>query len=183
MKKTIAFVLILALCAAFSGCMAKMTPTESFLLATRKMDLAAMRAELTADEKAGSLYTKLQNADLDEETLTALRDLYSLVQYTMGEVSSVGKGEQTVSLTLRVPDMERIRSLVTSQVLVLGASPESILEGMLADGSVSKNMMKEYSVSVRMTEVDGEWKIPYGDRENADFVKALSVAEMIDFLN
>ena len=183
MKKLMAFVLIVALCAALSGCMAKMTPAESFLLAIRKMDLAAMRAELTPDEKVGSLYMKLQNADLNEETQAALRKLYSLVQYTVGDISSVGKGVQTVSLTLRVPDTERIRSLIAAQVLVLGESPASILENMLSDGSVSQNMMKEYSVSVKMTEEDGGWKIPYGDKENADFVKALSVAEMIDFLN
>jgi hypothetical protein len=44
-------------------------------------------------------------------------------------------------------------------------------------------MMKEYTVSVKMTESDGVWKIPYGDKENVDFVKALALAEMIDFMN
>ena len=92
-------------------------------------------------------------------------------------------GEQTVEITLKVPDFERILSLAKAQILVSGDSAASILEDMLSDGSISKSMMKDYSLSVKMTETDGDWKIPYGDKENADFVKALSLAEMLDFIN
>ncbi len=181
MKKTVAFLLIVAISCLMFGCLEKMTPVENFLLATGKMDFSAMRGELIPDEATGSLYRKLEQADPDEEALQVLRDLYSLVQYQIGESSSDGK-KKTVSLTLKVPDMERIRSLATAQTLVSGDSAAAVVGEMLADGSVAKNMMKEYSLSVTMTETDGAFKIPYGDKENADFAKALSIAEMIDFL-
>ena len=183
MKKWIACILVIALSLSLFGCLAKMTAVESFLLAMKKMDLVAMRAELVPDEKMGSLYTKLQETDLDEETLNVLIRFYSLAQYTVGEASSVGVGEQKVTVTLKVPDVERILSLVKAQTLVSGDSAASILEDMLEDGSISKSMMKDYSLSVKMTETDGAWKIPYGDKENADFVKALSLTEMLDFIN
>jgi hypothetical protein len=44
-------------------------------------------------------------------------------------------------------------------------------------------MMKEYSLSVKMIQTDGVWSIPCGDKENADFVSALAIADMIEFLN
>ncbi len=183
MKKWIACVLIVALSCSLFGCLAKMTAVENFLVAAGKMDPAAMRAELMPDEKTGSLYRKLQDADLTEEALTVLRDLYALVQYTMGETSAESNGEKTVTVTMRVPDMERIRSLVLAETLVSGNSAAKILGDMLAEGKIAQNMMKEYAVSVKMTESDGAWKIPYGDKENAEFAKALSLAEMMDLVN
>lgn len=182
MKKTIALILIVAIGCSLTGCFQQMTPVENFLLAIKKMDLAAMRAEMVPDETAGSAYRKLGNADLNEESLQALGELYSLVQYKMGEVSSDGD-VKTVSVTLKVPDMERIRSLAMTQILVSGDTAATVIGGMLADGSVSQNMMKEYTLSVKMTETDGVFKIPYGDKENAAFAKALAIAEMIDFLS
>ena len=183
MKKWIACILVIAFSFSLWGCISKTTAVENFLLATGKMNFAAMRAELVPDEKAGSMYTKLQKISLDEETLDVLIEVYSLMQYTIGESSSENAGEQTVAITLKVPDIERILSLAKAQILVSGDSAASILEDMLSDGSISKSMMKDYSLSVKMTETDGDWKIPYGDKENADFVKALSLAEMLDFIN
>ena len=160
-----------------------MTAVENFLSATVKMDLSAMQAEMIPDESAGSVYMKLKNADLSDEALTALRGLYSLVQYKIGETSSADTGEKYVSVTLKAPDMERIRSLAEAQTLVSGYSADEVIVGMLEDGSIAGNMMKEYAVSVKMTETDGAWKIPYGDKANAELAKILSLAEMIDFVN
>ena len=184
MKKTIALVLIVALCCPMFGCSGKMTPVENFLLATKKMDFAAMKAEVLPDETLGSFYLKLQRASsLSEDSLRVLRDLYSLVQYTMGEISSEEGGEKTVSVTLKIPDMERIRTLSEAQILVSGDSAEDVVEDMLANGSVSKSMMKEYTFAVKITEADGGWKIPFGDKANAAFAEALALAEMIDFFD
>ncbi len=183
MKKWIAFILIVVISCSLFGCLSKTTAVERFLLATKDMGFEAMRAELVPDEKTGSMYTKLQKTDPDEDTLRILTEFYSLMQYTVGEASSDTAGEQTVSVTMKVPDVERILSLAKAQLLVSGDSAAEIIENMLEDGSISKNMMKEYSLSVKMTETDGAWKIPYGDKENADFVKALSLAEMLDFIN
>lgn len=182
MKKWIACILIVTVCCSLFGCLAGMTAVESFLVATGKMDLTAMRAELVPDETTGSLYRKLQNTALTDGTITVLRDLYALVHYTIGEVSAESNGEKTVSVALRVPDMERIRSLVSAELLVSGDSAEKILGNMIAAGTISQNMMKEYTISVKMTKSDSVWKIPYGDKANADLAKALALAEMIDFM-
>ena len=183
MKKIIACILVVAMSCALFGCLPEMTAVEKFLLAVGKMDIAAMQKELVPDETTGSFYRKLQNADLSEEALEVLRKLYSAVQYTIGEVSSENAKEKTVSVTIRIPDMEKIRSLATARILVSGDSPEMVLMAMLAEGQISSNMSKEYSFSVKMTETDGSFKIPYGDKANADFVKALALAEMFDFMN
>lgn len=184
MKKWIACILIVAMSCSLFGCLAKMTPVENFLLATMKMDFTSMQNEIVPDEKMGSFYLKLQNwKQTDEEAVRVLKELYSVVKYTMGETVSVSETEQRVSLTLRVPDMEKIRSLANAQVLVSGDSAYAVVGNMIASGSISDSMIKEYSLSVKITKTESGWKIPYGDKENADFVKALALAEMIDFMN
>ena len=184
MKKWIACILIVAMSCSLFVCLAKMTPVENFLLATMKMDFTSMQNEIVPDEKMGSFYLKLQNwKQTDEEAVRVLKELYSVVKYTMGETVSVSETEQRVSLTLRVPDMEKIRSLANAQVLVSGDSAYAVVGNMIASGSISDSMIKEYALSVKITKTESGWKIPYGDKENADFVKALALAEMIDFMN
>lgn len=184
MKKWIACLLIVAMSCSLFGCLAKMTPVENFLLATMKMDFMAMQNEIAPDEKTGSFYLKLQNLKQpDEDAVRVLKELYSFVKYTMGETVSVSANEQTVSLTLKVPDMEKIRTMANAQVLVSGNAAHEIVGNMIASGLISDSVIKEYSVSVKITKTDSGWKIPYGDKENADFVKALALAEMIGFMN
>ena len=184
MKKWIACILIVAMSCSLFGCLAKMTPVENFLLATVKMDFASMQNEIVPDEKMGSFYLKLRNLkQTDEEAVRVLKELYSFVKYTIGETVSVGENEQKVSLTLKVPDMEKIRSLANAQILVSGDSAYVVVSNMIANGSISDSLVKEYSFSVKITKTENGWKIPYGDKENADFVKALALAEMIDFMN
>ena len=184
MKKWIACILVVAMSCSLFGCLAKMTPVENFLMATVKMDFASMQNEIVPDEKVGSFYLKLRNLKkTDEEAVGALRELYSFIKYTMGETVSVSETEQKVSLTLKVPDMEKIRSLANAQILVSGDSAYAVVCNMIESGSISDSMMKEYSLSVKITKTESGWKIPYGDKENADFVKALALAEMIDFMN
>ena len=184
MKKWIACILIVAMSCSLFGCLAKMTPVENFLLATMKMDVAAMQAEITPDEKTGSFYKKLQtSSQMNEDALQVLKALYSRVEYRMGETVSVSENERKVAVTLKVPDMERILSLAKAQILVSGDSASETLNRMISEGSISDSIIKEYSLSVKITKTDGVWTIPYGDKDNADFVKALALAEMIDFVN
>lgn len=184
MKKWIACILVVVMSCSLFGCLAKMTPVENFLLATVKMDFTSMQNEIVPDEKVGSFYLKLQNLkQMDEEALHVLRALYSLAEYKMGETVSVSESEQKVAVTLKVPDMERIRSLAKAQMLVSGNSAGETLNRMISDGTVSESIIKEYSLSVKITKTESGWKIPYGDKENVDFVKALALAEMIDFMN
>ena len=183
MKKLVAFILVICLACALFGCAATMTPVENFLVATEKMDFSAMKAELVPDERVGSFYLKLKNMNpLTEGSVEALKSLYGYMEYTMGETSPAENGAKTVSVKIKIPDVERILTLAKAQLLVSGESAESIIMAMIDDGSV-KNTLKEATFTVKMTETDGVWKIPYGDKENADFVKALSLAEMIDFMD
>ena len=183
MKKMLALVLVLCMCSALFGCASAMTPAEKFLMAVRKADFSAMKAELVSDEKVGSFYLKLQNMSaLNEEATAALVDLYSLMEYTIEETSSEKDGVKTAAVKIKIPDMARILSLAEAQMFVSAASPAAIIGEMISNGSVQKTM-KELSFTVKMTQTDGAWKIPYGDKENAELVKALALAELIDFMD
>ena len=180
MKKVLAFFLAACMLVLFVGCSGKMTPAEKFLLAVKKMDFTAMKNELIPDEKLGSLYLKLETAP-QEDTLLVLRNLYALVHYTIGEVSEAENGVKTVRITLKTPDMERICNLARVEAMASADSAEQIVGNMIADGSVSGSMMLENTFSVKMTEADGVWKIPYGDKENEAFANALAIEDMIAF--
>ena len=180
MKKIIALLLAVWMLFSLTGCSEGMTSAENFLLAVKKMDMTAMKNELVPDEKLGSLYLKLDSAP-QEESLSALRELYALMHYTMGEISENGNGVKTARVTLKVPDVERICSLVKVQAMVNADSAEKIVTDMIADGSVAGTMMLEKTVTVKMTEENGVWKIPYGDKENEAFADALAIGDMISF--
>ena len=180
MKRILALFLAVCTLVLFSGCAGKMTSAENFLLAVKKMDMTAMKNELVPDEKLGSLYLKLDSAP-QEESLSALRELYALMHYTMGEISENGNGVKTARVTLKTPDVERICSLVKVQAMVNADSAEKIVTDMIADGSVAGTMMLEKTVTVKMTEENGVWKIPYGDKENEAFADALAIGDMISF--
>ena len=179
MKKILAFFLAVCTFFMFVGCSGKTTSAERFLLAVKKADFAAMKNELIPDDKLGSLYSKLDSVPA-EDTLAALGKLYALVHYTVGEISEE-RGVQTVSITLKVPDMERICNLAKVEAMASANSAEKIVGDMIADGSVAKNMMLENTFSVKLTEENGVWKIPYGDKENQAFAQALAIEDMIDF--
>jgi hypothetical protein len=79
--------------------------------------------------------------------------------------------------------MEKIRTLANAQILVSGHDAHTVVGNMIESGLISDGAIKEYSFSVKITKTESGWKIPYGDKENVDFVKALALAEMIDFMN
>ena len=180
MKKIIVFLLTLSILFTLVGCSGNMTSAERFLLAVKKMDFSAMKNELLPDQKVGSLYLKLDSAPAEDSLLT-LRNLYALVKYTVGEISEESNGVQTVEITLKVPDMERICSLAKVHAMGSGESAETIVGNMIADGSVTQGMMLEKTVSVKMVAEDGICKIPYANTENKAFAEALAIEAMIDF--
>lgn len=181
MKKIIALVLAVWMIFSLSGCSENMTSAERFLLAVKKMDFASMKNELVADEKLGSLYWKLDSdLALEEESQIALRNLYALVRYTMGEISEENTTEKTVEITLKVPDMKRIREQVKAKVMASSGTAETIVGEMISDGTIEKTMILESTISVKMTKTDdGEWKIPYAANKN--LAGALAIEDMIDF--
>ena len=180
MKKIFAFFLAVCMIVLLCSCSAQMTSAEKFLIAVKKMDFAAMKSELIPDEKLGSLYLKLDSS-LQEDTVLTLRNLYSLIHYTIGEVSEAKNGVQTVSVVLKVPDMERIRNLARVEAMVSANSAENIVGDMITNGSIGQSMMLENTFTVKMTVENGIWKIPGGDKENEAFVQALAIDDMIDF--
>ncbi|MBR5187872.1 MAG: hypothetical protein IKW18_05320 [Clostridia bacterium] len=178
MKKIIALLLAVWMLFSLTGCSEGMTSAENFLLAVKKMDFEAMKNELVPDQKLGSLYLKL-DSDVDETALSALKNLYALAQYTIGEISEEGSAEKTVEVTLKIPDMERIREQARAKVMVSAETAEKIVGDMIADGSISKTMIVESTFSVKMVKTEDGWKIPYA--ENKDLAKALSIENMIEF--
>ena len=178
MKKIIALLLAVWMLVSLTGCSESMTSAERFLLAVKKMDFEAMKNELVPDQKLGSLYLKL-DADVDEAALSALRNLYALAQYTIGEISEETGAEKTVEITLKIPDMERIREQARAKVMVSSETAEKIVGDMIADGSIPKTMIVESKFSVKMVKTEDGWKIPYA--ENKDFAQALAIENMIEF--
>ena len=180
MKKIITFMLAVCILFSLAGCSGSMTSAEKFLLAVKKMDFSAMKNEMVPDETFGSLYLKLDTAPAEDSVL-ALRNLYSLVQYSMGEITEESANEKTVEITLKTPDVKRICEQTRAKVMASSDSAENIVGTMISDGSIAKTMMTEIRVSVKMTKTDGEWKIPFGDKENKEFADALAIGDMMDF--
>lgn len=180
MKKIIAFALAVCVLFSLTGCSESMTSAERFLLAVKKMDFAAMKTELVADETFGSFYLKLDTKP-EEDSLLTLRNLYALVQYSIGEISEETADEKTVEITLKALDVKRICDQVRAKVMASAKTAEQIVGEMIADGSVAKTMMTESTFSVKMKKMDGEWKIPFEDAENKAFAEALAIDDMMDF--
>ena len=178
MKKIIALLLAVWMLFSLTGCSESMTSAERFLLAVKKMDFEAMKTELVPDQKLGSLYLKL-DSNVDEAALSALRNLYALAQYTIGEISEESSAEKTVEITLKVPDMERIREQARAKAMASSDTAETVVGDMIADGSVSKTMIVECKISVKMVKTEDGWKIPYA--ENKDLAQALAIENMIEF--
>ena len=181
MKKIIALVLAVWMVFSLTGCSENMTSAERFLLAVKQMDFTAMKNELIPETKLGSLYVKLDSGlSLEEESMRALCDLYALVRYSVGEITEESGKEKTVEITLKLPDMQRIRDQVKAKVMVSAETAEKIVGDMLADGTIEKTLIQESTFSVKMIRTDdGEWKIPY--EENKNFAEALAIENMIDF--
>ena len=180
MKKIIAFMLAVCVLFSLTGCSGSMTSAERFLLAVKKMDFAAMKNELIPDEAFGSFYLKL-DADLEEDSVLVLRNLYALAQYSIGEISEENANEKTVEITLKTPDVKRICDQVRAKVMASADSAEQIVGEMIADGSVGKTMMTEGTFTVKMKKTDGQWKIPFEDEANQAFAEALAIDDMMDF--
>lgn len=179
LKKIIAFCLAAVMVFAFFGCDETMTAAENFLLATKEWNMEQMKKELVPDTKTGALYTRLDTELTEEETLV-LQKLYGMIQYTIGE-ESLEKGAKFVKITLKVPDFARIRELCATKILVLSESAETIISGMIEDGSIEKSLMTEKTVSVKMVETSGASLIPCD--ENSEFFEILYLSEMLSFIS
>ena len=181
MKKIVSFVLLAAVIFVFVGCSGGMSPVEEALLAVRKVDIAALEKLLTPETRAVTDSMREYDKMLDTERQDVLLSLYALLEYTMGEESALDNGVKTVSVTVRAPDMARIRALAEKRVLASGEAVYEAVDAMLRDGSVAKSYMVERTLAVRLEQRDGAWRIPYSEAANGAPLEMLSLSEMLRF--
>ena len=180
MKKVVSLLLALLMLVLFVGCPVRTSSVEDALIAVRKLDLDAFEKLLSADTVANFARVRDYDAALTASKREALRSLYGKLQYTMGEESEPENGTKTVSVTLTLPDMAQVRSIAQAEILASGRTVEEIIADMLANGTVASNTTT-VTLSVKLTEQDGAWYIPYSDTENAALLQALALSEMFRF--
>lgn len=187
MKKSVALLLVMAMLFSFAGCMTQhYSYAEDFLIAARTLDFDAMSTYVVLPTTSSSVpfaQEKHYAAMLDEQEKSALISLYSMLQYTMGDVSIMEDYAKSVAVTLKIPDFERIRSLVQAKLLVSGASASEIVREMIEDGTIAKIYMTEKKIQIGMmkSESDDEFYISYNERDNAALIEAFSFIEMLRF--
>lgn len=182
MKRLLSVCLVLCFVVSFSACGAKMTPVEEALIAVKALDAEAFSACMTSDsETALSRIVSTVKTDISEEERATLQSLYGLIRYTMGEESEAMNGAKTVKVTVKLPDMARVRTLAEKKILVSAETANAVVSEMLTSGEIEQNYMLETVWEIKMTEEDGKWLIPYTDHANDAFASGLYLLEMLMF--
>lgn len=169
MKKILCLQLVFIFIFVFCACSAQMTAVENYLIAVKNMDMEGISGSLGGEDRN----LEILDRNLNEEEEEALRKLYALMQYSMGEQTEEN-GARFVDVTLQIPDVQRIFELVDKQILVSAESAEKLVLDMIESGAVEKTMMIEKKISVKMIESDGKWLIDSGDA-NKDFFDAVGL--------
>ena len=177
MKKIVCLLLAMVFLTVLCGCSTQMTAVENYLIALKKADMNGMETALTSSDTTQSALFN----HLNEDEKAALQSLYALIQYTIGEVAEE-KDAKFVDVTLKIPNMQKILSLAEKQMLVTAESGEQIIREMVGDGTVTKTLMTEMTVSVKMTQASGVWKIARDDNENRAFFDAIALTNMMQFI-
>jgi hypothetical protein len=158
-----------------------MSPVENALIAVKNMDVEAFCSCMTSD--SATMLSRITSAvgGLGDEERDTLKSLYGLIRYTMGEESAEKDGTKTVSVTVKIPDMARIRTLAEKKILVSAEPANAVISEMLTSGEIEGYYMLDMTLEIALKEEDGKWLIPYTTKANADFVDALYLAEMTAF--
>ena len=182
MKRLIAFSLILCLALVFSACSNEMSPVENALIAVKGMDVNAFASYMTSDSEAAlsRIVTSFETGLTAEEKET-MKDLYSLIRYTMGEEVSLSEDTKTVTVSVKIPDMARVRTLTEKKILVSAETANDVISGMLESGEIAGYYMLDATWQIVMKKEDGNWRISYADKANESFVSALHLTEMTAF--
>ncbi len=181
MKKIISLVLVFCLTMLFFACGNGMSPAEEALIAVKQADIDGFYTYMTADSATSLTRILNLSKSLDDEGRASMKSLYALLQYTMGEETKHADGTKTVSVTVKIPDMARIRTLAEKKILVSAETANAVIDEMLKSGEIAKAYMLEEIWEIDMREEDGAWKIAYADHDNAAFVNGLYLAEMLTF--
>lgn len=182
MKRLISVCLILCFVVSFSACSNQMNPAENALIAIKNMDMDAFFSCMTADsETALSRIRGMYDTDISTDERETLRSLYGLIRYTMGEEIEGADGTKTVSVSVKLPDMARVKTLAEKKILVSASTANDAVSEMLASGEIEKNYMLEAVWTIKLNEEDGAWRIDYADKANEAFVADLYLSEMFAF--
>lgn len=159
-----------------------MSPAENALIAVKAMDMDAFSSYMTADSQTTlSRVIGTFETGVSEEERETLKGLYGLIRYTMGEESEASGETKTVSVTVKIPDMERVKSLAEKKILVSAETANAVVSEMLESGEIANNYMLDVTWQITMKEEDGGWRIPYSDKVNEAFVGGLYLSEMFTF--
>lgn len=182
MKRLLSICLIFCFAVSLSACSGDMSPVENALIAVKSMDMEAFSSYMTSDSEA--VLSRIIGAfktSVSVEEQETMKSLYALIRYTMGEESSVAGGTKTVTVTAKIPDMARVRTLAEKKILVSAETANSVISEMLASGEITSHYMLDVTWQIVVREEDGKWLIPYSDKANDAFVSALYLAEMTAF--
>ena len=182
LKRLISVCLILCFVVSFSACSNQMNPAENALIAIKNMDMDAFFSCMTADsETALSRIRGMYDTDISTDERETLRSLYGLIRYTMGEEIEGADRTKTVSVSVKLPDMARVKTLAEKKILVSASTANDAVSEMLASGEIEKNYMLEAVWTIKLNEEDGAWRIDYADKANEAFVADLYLSEMFAF--
>ena len=182
LKRLLSLCLVFCLAVSFFACTDGMSPVENALIAVKGMDMAAFSSYMTSDsDMMLSRITDALETGADDEERETLKSLYGLIRYTMGEESAEKNGEKTIAVTVKIPDMARIRTLAEKKILVSAETANAVISEMLVSGEIESYYMLDAVWQITVREEDGKWLIPYNDKVNADFVSGLYLAEMTAF--
>ena len=181
LKRLLSLCLVLCLTVSLFACADGMSPVENALIAVKSMDMKTFSSCMTSDSEM--MLSRIADAlasETDEERET-MKSLYGLIRYTMGEESAEKNGEKTIAVTVKIPDMARIRTLAEKKILVSAETANAVISEMLTSGEIEGYYMLDMTWQITVREEDGKWLIPYNDKVNADFVNALYLVEMTAF--
>ncbi|MBQ9748244.1 MAG: hypothetical protein IJV98_05615 [Clostridia bacterium] len=172
--------LLLALClilALMSGCTERMSAAESALIAVKEMDLAALSSCVTPETQAQITRMQRTYEGLDETERATLVRLYAQIRYTIVGTTDTADGGRTVTVTAKLPDMSRVRTLANAQIVFGKTANESVTE--ILDGG--KADVRDVTWEIVLAKHDGEWLVCYDEKINGAWIADLGLTEMLAF--
>ncbi len=179
MKKILSICLIFCVIFGVVSCADNMNPAENALIAIKSLDVDAFYSYMTSDADSARVLDAYGN--LNESERETLKKLYGLIQYTVEKETEEGNGQKTVSLTVKHPDMARVRTLADKKILVSAETAEAVVSVMLESGEIAGYYMAEEVFDVVLKKEDDTWKVAYREKANEAFFEMLYLVEMFTF--
>ncbi len=181
MKKFLSLCLIVCIVFSMSACGTEMSPAENALIAVKALEMEDFFDCMTSNADTASVRIQSLYASLEESEKISLRSLYALLQYTIGEETEETGDAKTISVTVKHPDMDRIKTLAEKKLLVSAETAQKVISDMMESGEISGYYMAEETFELLLKKEDGKWKLSYADKANETFFEMLYLTEMISF--